>query len=658
MPGAVHALLVGIDAYPDPVPRLLGCRRDIAALEALLRLRLDDRPLHLTTLTDAEATRDAVVAAFREQLGKAGPDDVALFAYAGHGSQEPTPKELWDGEPDHLDETLVLVDSRRPGGWDLADKELALLLHEVARTAGHVLVLLDSCHAGSGTRGDDGEVVRVRYTSADVRDRPASSYLPGAVELARTGPAARSTEASGWPGAGRHVLLAACREDQTSKECRGPLALGGGVRGALSVALERALQGEGAGLTYRELHRWVAADVRNRVPDQDPQLETADGADLDQPFLGGAVRRVPATFTATYDPAAGWVLDGGVVHGVVAPRGTETTHLVLLDPAADLGQRRTDDVLAEASVTSVSPGGATIALVSEDKVQRSRSYPALVTAVPLARVPVHLSGDDAAVAAVRERLPSAVGRAFVPVDDPSEAQLLVEARPDEVRIVRPAATTQVPVVVRTHEGVDAAIAVLAQVARWITLALLRNPTTALAPDAVRVELVGPGGAAPEAGRLVVDYAADAPPPVEVRLTSTADRPLWCALLDLTETYGVYADAFAAGAVRLEAGQTTSVMLTGQIPDGLWAKGVTESSDVLKVVVSTEPLDARLLGQPDLEVADARPADVVRGDVVPETTLDALMQRVVTRGAPAAPAGQKLADWSAFELTVTVRRPRA
>jgi len=273
-------------------------------------------------------------------------------------------------------------------------------------------------------------------------------------------------------------------------------------------------------------------------------------------------------------------------------------------------------------------------------------------------VPVHLSGEPAEVAAIRDRLPSAVGRAFVEVTDEAQAQLLVAAEAGSVNVVRPAATTQLPVVVRTDDGVDAAVAVLSQVARWITLALLRNPTTALAPDAVQVELLGPDDARPDAGLLTVGYAGEVAPQVLLRLTNTAERPLWCAVLDLTETYGVYADAFPAGAVRLAPGQQASVSLTAQIPDGIWAKGADESSDVLKVVVSTEQLDARLLGQPDLEVGDARPADVVRADVVPQTTLDALMQRVVTRAAPSAPAhGQRLADWSASELTVTVSRPR-
>src|SRR5262245_434772 len=64
----VFALLVGIDAYLPPIPSLWGCRNDIAALEQYLRARVG-AGLELRTLYDADATRDAVTAGFREHLG-------------------------------------------------------------------------------------------------------------------------------------------------------------------------------------------------------------------------------------------------------------------------------------------------------------------------------------------------------------------------------------------------------------------------------------------------------------------------------------------------------------------------------------------------------------------------------------------------------------
>ena len=77
-----------------------------------------------TVLLDEQATRDGLIRAFRATFADAGPGDTAVFYYSGHGSQQEAPPEHLVFEPDGLDETLVLHDSRADGGYDLADVEL------------------------------------------------------------------------------------------------------------------------------------------------------------------------------------------------------------------------------------------------------------------------------------------------------------------------------------------------------------------------------------------------------------------------------------------------------------------------------------------------------------------------------------------------------
>ena len=93
---------------------------------------------------------------FRSHLGQAGAGDVALFSYSGHGSEEPAPPEFAELEASGRIQTLVPVDvgRRRDGPLvrPIADKELAVLIAEVAARGPHVVVLLDCCHSGSGTR--------------------------------------------------------------------------------------------------------------------------------------------------------------------------------------------------------------------------------------------------------------------------------------------------------------------------------------------------------------------------------------------------------------------------------------------------------------------------------------------------------------------------
>lgn len=98
MPRSLHVLLVGIDRYQPPVPPLNGCVNDIEAFADYLRQRVegaDGARLELRVLTNQQATRAAIIAGFRDHLKPARKGEVALFYYAGHGSQEQAPPEFW-----------------------------------------------------------------------------------------------------------------------------------------------------------------------------------------------------------------------------------------------------------------------------------------------------------------------------------------------------------------------------------------------------------------------------------------------------------------------------------------------------------------------------------------------------------------------------------
>src|ERR1700730_6362689 len=157
MAGHVHALVVGIDEYPDPRHRLYGCVNDARAMAAFLQNRVPAGRLSLKMLLNAEATRHALVDGFREHLGRAAAGDTAFFFFAGHGSQEHAPEVFWKIEPDHLDETLVCHDRRTPHAWDLAHKEIALQQRDLSAQQRHPLIALDCCPSGSGTRAAQWE---------------------------------------------------------------------------------------------------------------------------------------------------------------------------------------------------------------------------------------------------------------------------------------------------------------------------------------------------------------------------------------------------------------------------------------------------------------------------------------------------------------------
>lgn len=100
-----------------------------------------------TLLLSADATLDRVTAALQQAAGELEPGDIYCLSYAGHGGQLPDQRagEFRD-EEDRVDETWCLFDGQ------LSDDEQSVL-YAGFRPGVRVLVLSDSCHSGTVTRG-------------------------------------------------------------------------------------------------------------------------------------------------------------------------------------------------------------------------------------------------------------------------------------------------------------------------------------------------------------------------------------------------------------------------------------------------------------------------------------------------------------------------
>ena len=649
MAGRLYALLVGIDAYPPPIPALSGCVNDVTAFAEVLRDRVGADALDLVVLADDEATRSAVTTHLRDHLGRATAQDVAVFYFSGHGSQQATPEELWSIEPDRRNETLVCVDSRSPDSWDLADKELAGLLHGISASGCHTLVVLDCCHSGDGTRNAD-EVVRL--APPDARSRPAATFV------ALDGPTAAVRGAGRWTPAGHHVLLAACRSSEKARE----VTAGGRRHGALSAALDAALLGFDGRPTYRDVLRLVTTDVMSRVADQHPQIETTDATELDRPFLGGAIPATPRPLTLSRLPD-GWSIDSGAVHGVPEPLGDDTTELAVYP----LTGETSGSPLATASVTKVLPDRSLVRLTPE--LDDAFIYRAVVTSIPLEPLLVGVVGDAAGTAALRRAADHAdetlvdlvdVGHDGTVSGGTTVADLLVEATPGGFVITRPGVTRPLVPVVQGDGREERTVLALERVARWLRLSALTNAATGLAADAVRVEVDAGTGAVGAGGTLTIAYAGSDAPRFTVRLVNTTTVPLWAALLDLTETYGIFTDAFPAGSVTLGPGESTSVDLLGQVADALWEAGTASLRDQLMVVTSTLEFDPRSLEQEELDVSAVPAGGTTRGADVhpsPRSNLERALGGTRTRRLGRSPEEAGVADWRTDSVFVVTVRPR-
>ena len=139
-----RALCIGINDYPDAGRELTGCVNDANDWAAVL----GGRGFTVTRRVDGEATRDGIVSAVHDTVAGLAKGDVFVVTYSGFGTYVPDPKRF-GGD---LREALCPADVAQ-GRLLLLDELDALL----AQRAGGALavVISDTCHAGTVTRGDD-----------------------------------------------------------------------------------------------------------------------------------------------------------------------------------------------------------------------------------------------------------------------------------------------------------------------------------------------------------------------------------------------------------------------------------------------------------------------------------------------------------------------
>jgi hypothetical protein len=653
MPRALYALLVGIDKYPEGTLPLRGCVNDANTLASYLQESVGmSGGCRLLLLLNEQATRQAVIDAFRWHLGRAEKEDVALFYFAGYGSQGQTPPEFWNLQPDHLDDTLVCFDSRQPGSWDLADKELSKLLYEVAARGPHLAVVLDCCHSGSGSRDLVFQETPVRRLWTDVRWRPREAYLvtpDGENELSSRDSAMDAS------GGASYVLLAACRADEYANE----IYVEGRMRGAFSSSLEAVLRRGGGGLSYRDLFARVSALVQAQVRNQSPQLVSNRPEAMEALFLGGLAPPASVAFIARFRQG-GWYINAGASHGLPAGEPAATLALFsfdaspedLRDPARAAATARTAAVGADSSRLEILDG----------HVDRATGYRAVVIDLPNRALAVRLEGDAAGCALASEALaPSSFVREGGVAEQPAfrliaaDGQYVI-ARPGDDR---PLAA---PIAGLTKAKAGLAVRHLEHIARWTLAAQLSNPTSTIKSGDVKLrilvedqEVTGP--------EVRLEYRPDTsgkwhPPTFKFSLTNTSERSLYCALLDLTQSFGVSAGMTGRGCVHLAPGETAwgndGHHIHVLIPDEFWQRGIIEYKDLLKLIVSTQEFDARLLEQSDLEEMVEQSARPFRSPSR-NSTLNRQLLEVQTRDLSGGTA-EAIDDWQAFEFSFTTVRP--
>lgn len=314
MPKTIYALLVGINKYAPAsgVSRLYGCVKDVEAMQQFL---LENYPAYnpqIELLINGCATRVNIIDTFDSHLiQQAKTGDTVLFYYSGHGSYAKTAPEFADYDLQAQDETFVCYDSRLPGRYDLADKEIAVLLSKIKPEV-HTVVIADSCHADSITRGDGIEATQPeisRHCPARHNETPRdlSTYFLSEADnyyLQQK----RAGKKVSIPSS-KHTVISACNRNQSAKEKF--------QRGVFSYHLLATLKKTGQNINYTQLFQYTNAAVVQDTYQQLPNLSSYDNFDLRKTFLLDDIIQSTTPFLVTYDKEVKeWSLDHGAIYGL------------------------------------------------------------------------------------------------------------------------------------------------------------------------------------------------------------------------------------------------------------------------------------------------------------------------------------------------------
>jgi hypothetical protein len=143
-----RALLVGINAYPNPANRLEGCVNDVFLMSSLLQ-ECGFKPEEIRVVLDDRATTANILDRLHWLLDDVRPDDERVLFYSGHGAQIPAYGA--HQEVDHLNECLVPWDFDWSLDHAITDKQFVGFYSQLPYDS-HFAAIFDCCHSGGLTR--------------------------------------------------------------------------------------------------------------------------------------------------------------------------------------------------------------------------------------------------------------------------------------------------------------------------------------------------------------------------------------------------------------------------------------------------------------------------------------------------------------------------
>jgi metacaspase-1 len=277
-----HALIVAIGDYKfwDDI----SSTNDVPYIKSAL-LKQEFAAANINILTDTKATKAGIESGFKSLIAKVQPGDIVLIHFSSHGEQiEDNNKEEIDG----LDESIVTWDAPKLTGSqnfakeqgkyfrdDLLGMYITQLRSKLGRN-GDVVVFMDACHSGTGTRGNRKVRGNEKPLVSKTFKAPPKTQQKSTNVLLETNNAAVDFE-----NLASFVLVSAALAEEKNTESEYP---DGKEGGSLSIAMCKVFENLKPGTTYRSLYAGILSILNDIVPDQHPVIE---GDGIDRILFGG-----------------------------------------------------------------------------------------------------------------------------------------------------------------------------------------------------------------------------------------------------------------------------------------------------------------------------------------------------------------------------------
>ena len=654
-----RALLIGIGKY-EVLPRLPGSKNDIELVRQVLFSRYGFSDHNVDVVRDEAATRAGVLAALNKIVKKAGPHDVVYIHYSGHGSQV---QDMNGDEPeDQLDETIVPQDGRTEGVPDITDDELEAILAQLKTP--QAVVVLDSCHSGTATRGLE---VRVRSVPADDR---VALYQKNSVTTRAIVPFNKHA----------YVLFSGAASHEEALD--GPVD--GRYHGFFTHSLFKSLQAAPTGASTREIFAGAKSELK-RIQNQfgrtsmpEPQLE-ASKARIEQPFFALNSQSQAMARTGSESARRSWVTvqaQEGADHVLVnaVALGADPGSVWALYPD---GETAFDPAKAQgfAVVKSVQEGHAIARISGGSTVTTGKGRAIMIAPAPQSqRIPVRLLNVPSDQAKDLKRvLQQKLGEIeFVGADQ--FARFLVDAKDHTWHVYSADGEKEIlslPVSAN-QKSLDSMAQVLVQSRNASQLLALENPATQMNLD-VRVVQVGQRGIAVVSDRMEapvyhIRHAGESRTlSNSLQLEVTSDTDCYITIVDVDAEGNVnvlFPNAYqnqtfhADGFVR--AGR--SILLPDSLNGGNragfhWDYANPPGVDTIRVFAST---DRQLTNRIRQSVGSSGQSGLNQGVIVgkPLAQLVSLRNELIggmTRGLITVP-DEPMVEPAAYENTQSAERP--